>query len=108
MHTLKLTLMTAAVALAAVSFAGNADAETHKKVPHTGDKTTITERVVSVTDVPVAGARRVGMVGGRPYPVIEGVVPMHSGGNYYTEETDVYYANPAIDVDVIYSGSFNN
>lgn len=114
MHIMKNTLMTAviamsAVAFSAIAFSSAADAKMmNKHRMAKGQDVIVNEKVISVTEVPIAGSRRVGMVGGRPYPVIEGIAPIDSGGVYFTEDTDVYYSNPAVDVEVYSTGQFNN
>jgi len=81
------------------------------------------------------GTRKVGHVGGRPYPIeashaerttvratphglVERTVvtdagrgPVNvnsSGGNYYTDTDGSYYADPAFNVNVYTTGSFND
>ncbi|HEY8964405.1 MAG TPA: hypothetical protein VIN59_08105 [Alphaproteobacteria bacterium] len=90
-------------------------------------------RTVAAESMIAVGTRKVGHIAGRPYPIenahVEnttyratphGVVghtevttaggPIHSteGGDYYTETDGSFYADPAWNVNVYTTGSFND
>lgn len=106
MHLFKTVLMASAVVLSGVAFASTAADARPAEMCDKGTKMKQSRMIIN--EKPVAGARRVGMVGGRPYPVIEGFKPPHSGGTYYTENTHTYYSNPAVNVRVRNSGHLNH
>ena len=106
MHIFKTVLMASAVVLSGVAFTSvSADARP-AELCEKGKKMNKSRMIIN--EKPVAGARRVGMVGGRPYPVIEGFKPPHSGGMYFTENTNTYYSNPAVNVRVRNTGHLNH
>lgn len=71
-----------------------------------GGKTTMKKTIIAKRAV--AGSRKVGLVGERPYPAIKGLIPRQSGGDYFTEDIDTYFSNPAVNVRVHDVGQFNN
>lgn len=139
MTNFKTLLLATAIGVAGLSGAANAGTVvstntdvmingTHVAVP----AARVGGRVVASDSQIAVGTRKVGMVGGRPYPIEKahaetttvrqtrnglvartevsstGVIdPANSGGNYYTETDGSFYADPAFDVNVYKTGSFN-
>jgi len=142
MITFKTLLLATAVGVAAIASSG-VSAATYVNAD-TGATTTVTTtrhpgavmhgRTVASESMIAVGTRKVGMVGGRPYPIEathaesttvkatpRGVVertevttsggPINvnsTGGAYYTSTDGSYYADPAFNVDVYSTGSYND